>query len=139
MNQPLLDAAHSGTYRATRARETHAAARAQGLRIARIACTGLGGKAALLRELAAALRFPAWFGGNWDALEDCLTDLSWMPAPGYLILIQCSGRLAHDEFAVLRDVLDASAQFWSAHGKPFYAVFVAGPESLPELGGASPA
>ncbi|TAK46513.1 MAG: barnase inhibitor [Betaproteobacteria bacterium] len=137
--QLLLDAAHSGTYRAARAREILAAGRARGLRIARIARTGHGGKSALLHALAAALQFPAWFGGNWDALEDCLTDLSWVPAPGYLILIEGSGALAHDEFAVLRDVLEASAQFWSARGKPFYAVFEAGPESLPELGGALPA
>ncbi|OGA24439.1 MAG: hypothetical protein A3H34_03225 [Betaproteobacteria bacterium RIFCSPLOWO2_02_FULL_67_19] len=139
MIQLLLDAAHSGTYRVARAWEILAAARVHGLCIARIARTGPGGKAALLHELAVALRFPAWYGGNWDALEDCLTDLSWVPAPGYLILIEGSGGLAHDEFAVLCDVLEASAQFWSARSKPFYAVFVAGPESLPELGGASPA
>ena len=27
------------------------------------------------RALADGLRFPAWYGGNLDALHDCLTDL----------------------------------------------------------------
>ena len=30
----------------------------------------------LHRALAEGLRFPAWYGGNLDALHDCLTDLS---------------------------------------------------------------
>lgn len=30
----------------------------------------------LHRALAEGLRFPAWYGGNLDALHDCLTDLN---------------------------------------------------------------
>src|SRR5690606_39923890 len=38
-------------------------------------CTG---KDDALARFARALRFPEWFGGNWDALQDCLSDLSWL-------------------------------------------------------------
>ena len=34
------------------------------------------GMEAIHRQLARALEFPAWYGGNLDALYDCLTDLS---------------------------------------------------------------
>ena len=37
-------------------------------------------KQKLLRVLAEQLQFPAYFGYNWDALEECLQDLSWVPA-----------------------------------------------------------
>ena len=30
----------------------------------------------LHRALAEGLHFPAWYGGNLDALHDCLTDLN---------------------------------------------------------------
>jgi Barstar (barnase inhibitor) len=33
-------------------------------------------KESLLREIAAALEFPEWFGHNWDALADCLREAS---------------------------------------------------------------
>ncbi len=32
-----------------------------------------------LDAIGAALRFPAWYGRNLDALYDCLVDLSWQP------------------------------------------------------------
>jgi hypothetical protein len=34
----------------------------------------LATKEALLESLRAALPLPAYFGGNWDALEECLND-----------------------------------------------------------------
>lgn len=39
---------------------------------------GIRSKADLLAALASAGHFPDYFGGNWDALQDCLRDLSWI-------------------------------------------------------------
>jgi hypothetical protein len=36
-------------------------------------------KEKLLGLLSDALHFPNYFGGNWDALEECLNDLHWLP------------------------------------------------------------
>jgi hypothetical protein len=49
--------------------------------------SSVGSKAALLAELADAWDFPAHFGHNWDALNDCLLDLTWIPAAGYVTVI----------------------------------------------------
>ncbi|MEU1312066.1 barstar family protein [Streptomyces cinnamoneus] len=44
---------------------------------------GVHDKAAFLARCAADLDFPDWFGHNWDALADCLTDLSWWRETGH--------------------------------------------------------
>jgi RNAse (barnase) inhibitor barstar len=44
--------------------------------------------ASLYAGLAEALRLPAWFGANLDALWDCLTDL---PGPTALVLAEWRG------------------------------------------------
>jgi len=131
--QRLQDAKRSGVYRASRADEVLDAARGSGLRVTRIALAGAGDKAELLARLARGLEFPAWFGGNWDALEDCLTDLSWLRAEGHVLLLDAAGGLAQDDFGVFADVLSSSAQYWAERGRPFFAVFVQGPATLPPL------
>jgi len=40
---------------------------------------GIGSKSELLLYLSERLNFPPYFGHNWDALEECLSDLSWVP------------------------------------------------------------
>lgn len=48
-------------------------------------------KAALMDALAAAFRFPAYFGHNWDALLDCLRSLpDEIPASGYVLAVKNS-------------------------------------------------
>ena len=45
----------------------------------------------LLGAIALAFDFPGYFGGNWDALLDCLSDMSWAPAKGYVLVLLNSG------------------------------------------------
>jgi len=112
----LLDASRSGVYRAARADEIVDAASGGELRLARIAYAE---KDALLKSIAGALEFPDWFGGNWDALEDCLSDL---PGTGHVLLFEQPK--PGDDLGVLIDVLRSSAEHRAARRKPFFAVFI---------------
>jgi hypothetical protein len=38
-------------------------------------------------ELAAAFQFPYYFGENWAALDECLSDLDWLAAEGYVMAV----------------------------------------------------
>jgi len=123
----LEDASRSGAYRAPQADEILVAVRDAGFDVARIDLASASGKNALLASFASALAFPQWFGGNWDALEDCLTDLAWRAGERRVLLIAgfeelCARR--PDDFGVLLDVLATVAQYWKQRGRPFFAVFV---------------
>jgi hypothetical protein len=44
-------------------------------------------KRGLLTEMVRQLRLPAYFGWNWDALDECLRDLHWLPAARRVALV----------------------------------------------------
>jgi hypothetical protein len=80
-------------------------------------------KPTLLDELARVLQFPAHFGKTWDALEDCLTDLDWLPHAGYWLFITSAHRLlARDDasYATFVELLEAVGRAWAtgATGHP---------------------
>lgn len=122
--QRLQDAGKSGVYRTSRIDPLTDALRPSGLDFQRIGIRGVAEKSALMEALGSALRLPAWFGGNWDALEDCLTDLSWRAGAGHVIAFEGLDALPQEEQDVLFDVLASAAEFWREQGKPFFAVFV---------------
>lgn len=135
LTQRLSDASRSGVYRSAGGEEIEDAVRGTRLDLARVGLDGLEDKEALLARIGEALGFPDWFGGNWDALEDCLGDLSWRPGEGHVLLFAGGGALAADDLGVLLDVLKSSAAFWAERGRPFFAVFL-DPDhamALPEL------
>ncbi len=131
--QRLSDAAKSGVYRTSRSDEILEATRGSALQVVRIGLAGAAGRDALLARIAEALAFPAWFGGNWDALEDCLADLSWSKAAGHVLLFEGAAALPADERGILLDILASVAASWSGRAQPFFAVFLDGAQSLPEL------
>ncbi len=131
--QRLSDASKSGVYRAPHSDDVLDATRGSPLKVERIELAGASGKAQLMERIARALEFPQWFGGNWDALEDCLSDLSWSKAAGHVLLIENAGGLPGDERGILADVLASAAASWAERERPFFAVFVGGEAPLPEL------
>ncbi|WP_446216274.1 barstar family protein [Micromonospora sp. IBHARD004] len=67
-------------------------------------------------EFSDALLFPGYFGWNWDALSDCLRDLNWLPADGYLIVVENAPRLlsssAEDQHTLFR-ILSRAVHHWA--------------------------
>jgi Barstar (barnase inhibitor) len=131
--QRLSDASKSGVYRTSRTDEILKATQGSSLQVVRIALGGAAGKEALMAHIAHALAFPQWFGGNWDALEDCLADLSWSTAAGHVLLFEGAAALPADERGILVDILASAAASWAERQRPFFAVFLDGPPALTEL------
>ena len=131
--QRLGDAAKSGVYRASRVDEILDATKGSALQVTRIDLAGAAGKEALMERVARALEFPPWFGGNWDALEDCLSDLSWSTAGGHVLLIEGAADISGNERGILIDILASAAAWWADRRRPFFAIFLDGPPTLPEL------
>jgi hypothetical protein len=117
----LRDAEASGVYRATRVDPIEDAVRGSKLNFARVRITG---KTTFMRDIAAALGFPQWFGENWDALEDCLVDLSWCAAEGHVLVFEGFQVMSEEDVGLLIDVLISAAEFWAEQGRPFFAVFI---------------
>jgi len=117
--QRLRDPARSGVYRASAAQPIEEATRGSALDVVTI-----DAGASVLDAMARALDFPDWFGGNWDALEDCLLDLSWSKAGGWVLIFKSFAGLPPDDLGVLTDVLGSTAEYWAGRGRLFFAVFV---------------
>jgi hypothetical protein len=83
----------------------------------------LASDAELFDALASAFAFPDYFGHNWDALVDCLGDLEWLEAEGYVLVIDDADASGLSEpLARLLQIWPSVAQGWSAEGKPFHLV-----------------
>ena len=98
-----------------------------GLDAVRIDLAGCSDKAGLLERVATALAFPGWFGGNWDAFYDCLADLAWREATGWLLVLENTGDLrrhAPEALDTALAILGDAAEAWAARGRVFRA-FVA--------------
>ncbi|WHZ23971.1 MAG: Barstar, ribonuclease (Barnase) inhibitor [Nitrospira sp.] len=94
-------------------------------------------KAGLLAEFSRVFSFPEYFGHNWDALEECLADLDWLPATGYLVVVTDADQVLtkpdeEDDFETFVEILNEAGEAWSlkesdeatGNGLPFHAVLV---------------
>jgi hypothetical protein len=79
---------------------------------------------ALYDEFAAALQFPYYFGENGGAFDECVTDLEWLPADAYTILVSDSVHLLESEpsehLTLWLRALERAGQEW---GKPVRGEF----------------
>lgn len=89
-----------------------------------------------LYQLGSALNFPIWYGANFDALFDCLTDPDWQPAKGHVLLISGISQLRTadpDDFATLIEVFKAAAEARRELQSPFWILIDAPARGVPTL------
>ena len=71
----------------------------------------------LMMRMAKALDFPSYFGGNWDAFLDMVTDLSWKPASGYVVLLKDAEallKLPSEQLAIFVQLCSVAAERWQS-------------------------
>jgi Barstar (barnase inhibitor) len=80
-------------------------------------------KSEFLAAVAQAIEAPEWFGKNWDALADALGDLSWKPAPGYVLVLRNglnTFNLLESDHEIAKEILDNTVSYWKTQHKPFW-------------------
>jgi hypothetical protein len=123
----LTDAEKSGVYHLPHMdkKQVVLAAKAAGLAAFRINLAKAGNKEQLLTAIAKAMKFPDWFGHNFDALADCVADMSWKQADGYLVLLEhCDGihGKAEEDFLGTLEIFGRAADEWREQGIPFWCL-----------------
>ncbi len=100
------------------------------------------GKVELMQAFAQAADLPAWFGHNWDALEESLLDLATTGRDGgVLVHLRDVGILARrdaDTWHTLLVMLGDVAEEWERRGGLFVVLVTddaPGVESIPRIGG----
>ena len=82
----------------------------------------------LLRAIAAAFDFPDdQFGPNWNSLDECLTDLAWCSARGYVLVVKGGDalwRIGPRSVGTLIGCWLNAAGRWSEEEVPFHLVFL---------------
>ena len=70
----------------------------------------------LFREFAREFSFPGYFGENWDALDDFLTDDYFVPGDGCLILFENAKLLlssSEKEFSIFQSAMSGCGEAWA--------------------------
>jgi RNAse (barnase) inhibitor barstar len=123
----LVSAEHSGVRQLIAdPKDIERAAKTAGLFVVRVDLKRLGSKTGFLGRAARALEFPQWFGKNWDALNDCLTDLSWLGGNGWVIIFENAKGLAERKPQIFQnavEVFESASDHWRRAGRPFWVLF----------------
>jgi len=79
----------------------------------------------LFDKIAGSMKFPSYFGRNWDALDECLSDLEWLPTTGFVLVVRrCGTFWRNDPISIGRLIKTwlFCAQQWADQGTPFHLV-----------------
>ncbi len=141
LQELLEDATQTGIFHLPESGRTavRQAAEAAGMVCFEVSFADLTQIDAILSGLGRDLDFPEWYGKNFDALKDCLTDFSWCEAAGYVLIIAHAEALQRenpDRFHTLNQVFTAAIEEWREHDFPmwiFYDLRTNGLATLPTL------
>lgn len=84
--------------------------------------SAVSNKKQFLAACAKQLKLPSYFGGNWDALADCVRDFNWLDATGYVLHITSPEKFAKasaTDYQTALDVFTAAADYWKSKDTAF--------------------
>ena len=85
---------------------------------------GIATKLKLIKAIADAAKFPDYFGMNWDALDECLHDLSWIPTRQLALVHEDLPLRQHErDVATYLKILRNAVEYWCARDANRLAVF----------------
>lgn len=116
--------------------EIEAATECDGYLWTRMNLEGVRSQRELLGRFVEAFELPEYFGYNWDALLDSLSDLQESPAPGYVLLLEgyeSFRSLDAESFAKTLSVLADVADRWRPDDTPFWTLLPLPREGRPFL------
>lgn len=127
LRELLTGAVPAGVYSwpvpgSTRRADVSDAAAGAGWRLYWLAGQEATDKEEFLQLCADTFSFPDWFGYNWDALHDSLTDLTWEDgAAGYLVVYagwQALAQAEPESFATALEIFAEAADLWQDTDSP---------------------
>ncbi len=73
-------------------------------------------KVGFFNAVATALKFPNYFGGNWNSFDECITDLRWNEGNAYLLIVDRAELLLGEEdsrsFEIFLSIAIAACEEW---------------------------
>jgi len=80
------------------------------------------GEGELLKELSAVLKFPDYFGGNWNAVYDCLCDFHWVEKKGVVLVHRVMPILTEEKLKAYIEVLHDTTKSWGIDEAHYFKV-----------------
>lgn len=90
----------------------------------------------VLREIGTTLSFPIWYGNNFDALHDCLTDPDWRPTKRIAIELAGLEKLRQQDpeaLSTLVDVLQSAVDLRASSKAPLLILLTTPVRGIPNL------
>lgn len=111
-------------------------AQACGWRVTHVDGYAISDKRSFIQAVGHALNFPAYSATNWDAFEESLRDLSWLPEPGVVVLYSAAAVFPAadaDAWATARAILTEASESSPARGKALVILFRNAGRMLPGI------
>ncbi len=92
-------------------------------------------KEQFFNHAAVTMKFPGGFGKNWDAFYDCLTDMDWIEAQGYLIYFDHTDAFEEhheSELETAIEIFQDAVDYWKEEGKAML-VLLSGDQAPPGI------
>ena len=99
----------------------------QGVKVFYLDGRVIDSKKSFLDKAAEVMQFPEYFGHNWDAFDECITDLDWVPAKRYVLIYNKPNLFAEAnplDWQIAYDTLQSAVDYWQSTETPMDILFI---------------